>query len=209
MTESLKISALLFDLGGVLIDIDFNRALRSWSQSSDLTFDEIERRFAMDEPYRLHERGEIDADEYFAHLRQLLELDASDSDIKQGWNSIFVGEIAATINCIATARETLPCYLFSNTNPTHQAFWTTTFPTALDSFQQIFVSSELGLRKPDREAFEAVAAAMGFRVDETLFFDDTEENVTGARATGMQAVQVNSHADVELALRDIGALLPV
>ena len=206
MTESLKISALLFDLGGVLIDIDFNRALRSWSQSSDLTFDEIGRRFAMDEPYRLHERGEIDADEYFSHLRQLLELDASDSAIKQGWNSIFVGEIAATINCIATARETLPCYLFSNTNPTHQAFWTTTFPTALDSFQQIFVSSELGLRKPDREAFEAVAAAMGFRVDETLFFDDTEENVIGARATGMQAVQVNSDADVELALRDIGAV---
>jgi FMN phosphatase YigB (HAD superfamily) len=209
MTESPNVCALLFDLGGVLIDIDFKRALRSWSQCSHLPIDEIERRFAMDEPYRLHERGEIGADEYFAHLRQLLELDASNRDIKQGWNSIFVGEIAATINCIATARETLPCYLFSNTNPTHQAFWTTTFPTALDSFQQIFVSSELGMRKPDREAFEAVAAAMGFRVDETLFFDDMEENVIGARATGMQAVQVNSHADVELALRDIGALLPV
>ncbi len=206
MTEPPKISVLLFDLGGVLIDIDFNRALRSWSQCSHLPIDEIERRFAMDEPYRLHERGEIEADEYFAHLRQLLELEASDGDIKQGWNSIFVGEIAATINCIATAREQLPCYLFSNTNPTHQAFWTATFPTALDSFQQIFVSSELGLRKPDREAFEAVATAMRYRVEETLFFDDTEENVVGARATGMQAVQVNSHADVELALRNIAAL---
>ena len=206
MTEPAKVNALLFDLGGVLIDIDFDRALRSWSQCSHLPLAEIERRFAMDEPYRLHERGEIEADEYFAHLRQLLELEACDGDIKQGWNSIFVGEIAATINCIATAREKLPCYLFSNTNPTHQALWTDAFPRALDSFQQIFVSSELGLRKPDREAFEAVAAVMGFRVEETLFFDDTEENVVGARATGMQAVQVNSHADVELALRDIGTL---
>ena len=63
MTESPNVCALLFDLDGVLIDIDFNRALRSWSQCSHLSLDEIERRFAMDEPYRLHERGEIEADE--------------------------------------------------------------------------------------------------------------------------------------------------
>ena len=206
MTEPAKVNALLFDLGGVLIDIDFNRALRSWSQYSHLPPAVIERRFSLDEPYRVHARGVIEAIVYFAHLRRLLELEASDNDIAQGWNSIFVGEIAATIACVAVAREKLPCYLFSNTNPTHHAFWTSTFPGALDSFQQIFVSSELGLRKPDREAFEAVAAATGFRLDETLFFDDSEENVVGARATGMQAIQVNGHADVDRALQDIGVL---
>jgi HAD superfamily hydrolase (TIGR01509 family) len=68
------------------------------------------------------------------------------------------------------------------------------------------VSSEMGLRKPDRAAFEAVAAATGFRLDEILFFDDTEENVIGARLAGMPATLVNSHADVEIALTDIGAL---
>ena len=206
MTESPKITALLFDLGGVLIDIDFSRALRSWSHSSDLPLAEITRRFSMDEPYRRHELGEIAASDYFVHIRQLLELEASDEEIAHGWNAIFVGEIAATIDCIARAQVNLPCYLFSNTNPTHQAFWTTAFPAALESFQQIFVSSEMGLRKPDRAAFEAIAAATGFDLGEILFFDDTEENVSGARLAGIPAILVNDHADVELALTDIGAL---
>ena len=206
MTESPDISALLFDLGGVLIDIDFHRALQSWSHSSQLSLLEITNRFSMDEPYRRHELGEIPASDYFAHLRQLLELEASDEEIAHGWNAIFVGEIAATIDCIATARTNLPCYLFSNTNTTHQAFWTTEFPTALDSFQQIFVSSEMGLRKPDRAAFEAIGAATGFRLDEILFFDDTEENVVGARQTGMPSILVKDHRDVENALTNIGVL---
>ena len=206
MTTTPHISALLFDLGGVLIDIDFSRALQSWSHNSRLSMPEITRRFSMDEPYCRHERGEIPASDYFSHLRQLLELEASDEEIERGWNAIFVGEIAATIDYVARVQEIFPCYLFSNTNPTHQAFWTTAYPAALASFQQIFLSSEMGLRKPDRIAFEAIATATGFRLEEILFFDDTEENVISARQAGMPAILVNDHADVEMALTNIGAL---
>ena len=206
MTELRNISALLFDLGGVLLDIDFERALLRWSNQSHLPVAELRRRFAMDEAYQQHERGEIPASEYFAHLRKTLELDASDTDIERGWNDIFVGEIAATISYIATVHTSLPCYLFSNTNPTHQAFWSSNFPTAVESFQRIFVSFELGLRKPDPQAFEAIAAATGFRLDETLFFDDSEENVNAARQAGMPSVLVRDHADVATALTSIGVL---
>ena len=204
MTELPNISVLLFDLGGVLIDIDFERALLRWSNQSHLPAAELRRRFAMDEVYQQHERGEISASDYFAHLRQTLELEASDTDIERGWNDIFVGEIATTISYVASVQTKLPCYLFSNTNPTHQAFWSSNFPVAIESFQRIFVSSELGLRKPDPEAFEAIAAATGFRLDETLFFDDSEENVTAARQTGMPSVLVRDHSDVATALTSIG-----
>jgi HAD superfamily hydrolase (TIGR01549 family) len=205
VTDSRNITALLFDLGGVIIDIDFTRALQSWGNHSRLSIDEIERRFKMDEAFQRHERGEIECCEYFTHLRLTLELEASDDEIKQGWNAIFVEEITATTDYIATIRTDLPCYAFTNSNPTHQVFWMTTFPTAMDAFEQIFVSSEMGMRKPEREAFEAIAAATGNRLDEILFFDDTEENVVGARVAGMPAVLVNSHADVEQALAEIDA----
>ena len=205
MTQSQNITALLFDLGGVIIDIDFTRALQSWSNHSRLSIDEIERRFKMDEAFQRHERGEIECREYFTHLRLILELEASDDEISQGWNAIFVEEITATIDYIAAIRTELPCYAFTNSNPTHQDFWTAAFPTAMDVFEQIFVSSEMGLRKPEREAFEAIAAATGNRLDEILFFDDTEENVVGARVAGMPAVLVNSHVDIEQALAEIDA----
>ena len=201
-----NISALLFDLGGVLIDIDFERALLFWSNQSHLPVTELRRRFTMDEAYQQHERGEISASEYFAHLRQTLELEASDTDIERGWNDIFIGEIATTISYVASAKTKLPCYLFSNTNSTHQMFWSNNFPTAIESFQRIFVSSDLGLRKPEAEAFKAIAAETGFRLDETLFFDDSEENVIAARQTGMPSVLVRDHSDVATALTRIGVL---
>jgi len=206
VTELRNIAALLFDLGGVVLDISFTRVLQSWSNHSRLGIDEIERRFEMDEPYRRHERGEIQAREYFTHLRQILELEASDEEIAKGWNDLFIDEITLTLDHIAAINTKLPCYAFTNSNPTHQEFWTATFPNAVDAFEQVFVSSEMGLRKPDREAFEAIAAATGNRLEETLFFDDTEENVIGARAAGMPAILVKSHADVERALAAIAPL---
>ena len=72
-----NVEGLLFDLGGVVIDIDFERVFRSWESLSKLPIEEIERRFTMDAAYEQHERGEIDASEYFAHLRNVLELEGS------------------------------------------------------------------------------------------------------------------------------------
>jgi putative hydrolase of the HAD superfamily len=66
------------------------------------------------------------------------------------------------------------------------------------------VSSDLGLRKPDPEAFSVVAQRTGFQVSELLFFDDTPENVDGARTAGIQAVLVESSADVRQALLRFG-----
>ena len=93
-----------------------------------------------------------------------------------------------------------PLYAFTNSNPTHHAFCSVRFADVLQSFRKVFVSSELGQRKPERAAFEAIAAAVGVRLDRILFFDDTPANVEGARAVGMPAVLVRSPADVAEAL---------
>ncbi len=201
-----NIAGLLFDLGGVVFEIDFERALQACSDWTHLPIEEIRRRFKMDEAYQRHERGEIGASDYFAHLRHVLELEVNDSEIALGWNAIFLEEIAETVNYILAVKDKLPCFAFTNSNPTHQVFWMAAYPRAVESFDQIFVSFELGLRKPDREAFEAISDTTGISLDKMLFFDDTKENVNGARAAGMQAVHVKTHLDVKKALVDIGAL---
>jgi putative hydrolase of the HAD superfamily len=200
------VAALLFDMGGVLFEIDFERALLAWQQWSRLSLDELRQRFQMDAAYEQHERGEIDAAAYFAHLRDVLELEATDSEIASGWNAIYLEEITETLNYISAVKDKLPCYAFTNSNPTHQERWAPTYPRVIAAFQNIFVSSELGLRKPDREAFEAISARTGIPLEQMLFFDDTEDNVAGARAAGMPAVHVKSHADVNKALVDLGLL---
>jgi len=195
---------LLFDLGGVLIDIDFSRALRAWQPYSHLSFDELKQAFRFDENYARHERGEITAAEYFKHLSSVLALDAQHADIERGWNAIFVSEIAETLALVRAARDRLPCHVFTNTNAAHQAAWSRMFPIVASSFDRIFASHEIGLRKPEQRAFAHVAQALGVPAASIMFFDDSLENVEGAQQAGLQAVHVRTPQDVANSLQWIG-----
>jgi FMN phosphatase YigB (HAD superfamily) len=196
--------ALLFDLGGVLIDIDFQRAFREWQSMSTLSLDEIAKTFKVDAPYERHERGEITASEYFDHLCSTLSLAKDHARIRAGWNSIYIGEIAETMALLRAARKELPCHAFTNTNATHQAAWAARFPAVVNSLDRIFASHEIGYRKPERRAFEHIARELGVPIGSLLFFDDLAENVEGARAAGLQAVHVRTPDDVRRALQAIG-----
>ncbi len=196
MAGKRKIEALLFDLGGVIVEIDFNRAFTHWAALSHQTPDTIATKFTMDEPYERHERGEIEAAMYFEHLRNTLQLTGSDAQIANGWNDIFVAEISETVAAIKQINNRLPCYAFTNSNATHQVVWESKFSSAMSVFKQTFVSSEMGLRKPELAAFEAISVQTGVDLAATLFFDDTLENIEGALAAGLQAVHVRTSEDV-------------
>jgi putative hydrolase of the HAD superfamily len=204
--QTTQVQALLFDLGGVLIDVDFNRVLEYWQPISRLSLEELKNTFSSDLPYQQHERGEITAAQYFAHLAMTLELQDDPAHISAGWNAIFGREITETRLLVQEARAHLPCYVFSNTNATHQVAWTALYPDLAQSFERIFVSSDMGYRKPERRAFEYVADAMDVPLNAILFFDDHPDNVAGARAAGLQAVHVQGPADVRAALQAIGCV---
>src|SRR5262245_47921971 len=195
--------ALLFDLGGVVIEVDFDRAFARWATHAQQRLGAIKARFAFDSFYERHERGEIGASAYFASLRASLGIDISDTQFVDGWNDIYVGEVPGIAALLVRAKEKLPLYAFSNSNPTHQQVWSQSYAEVLSLFQTVFVSSELGKRKPEPEAFDAIAAAIGVRLPRIVFFDDSLENVEGARAIGIQAVQVRSLADIAGSLQEI------
>lgn len=199
-----RIDALLFDLGGVVMGIDFDRAVSSWEQSAGLPPGGLRGRLVMDAVYERYERGGIDSATYLAHLRTLLAVDLTDEQLSVGWNDIYLGPIAGVGDLVARAAEVLPTYAFTNTNALHQSEWEPRFATDLTHFRTIFSSHLIGLRKPEEAAFRQVAGAIGVPVEHILFFDDTEPNVVAARALGMPAVLVRSTADIERALADIG-----
>lgn len=204
--KPLKVQALLFDLGGVLIDIDFTCAFKHWQPISRLSLEELTAAFSFDLPYQQLERGEITAAKYFAHLKESLQLQDDPAHIAEGWNAIFRDEITETLGLIQAARAHVPCYAFTNTNAAHKAAWTARYPAVVQAFERIFVSSEMGLRKPERRAFEYIAHALGVPLGAIMFFDDLAENVAGAAAAGLQAVHVRGPADVRAALVAIGCV---
>jgi putative hydrolase of the HAD superfamily len=197
---------VLFDLGGVLVDFSFDRALAHWAAYSALSIEQLKQRFAHDLPYQRHERGEIASRDYFDHLAATLQLSATQDEIARGWNDIFIGEINETRALLEQVRNRIPCFAFTNTNAEHMAVWTALYPDMFAAFKQVFASHEIGLRKPERAAFDYICRHTGVSAASFLFFDDLEENVAGARVAGLQAVQVRSPADVEAALRGFGVL---
>ena len=206
MTPHPTTKALLFDLGNVLVDVDFGRAFAAWAPYSALSAHDLGQRFTCDAHYQRHERGEIPADAYFAHLADTLELRATRAQIELGWNAVFTGEITRTRELVESLRGVLPCYAFSNTNATHMARWSTLFPAVTRAFEQIFASHLLGLRKPDRAAFDRVCALIGEPAPAIRFFDDLPENVLAAQDAGLQGVLVRSPADVETSLQEFLAV---
>jgi putative hydrolase of the HAD superfamily len=200
MGASGGIRALLFDLGGVVIEIDPDRMLQHWLPHSRLDLSAMRERLYADEAFRRHERGQLETAGYMAHLAERFEIDAAAEHIVAGWNAILVDTIESTLDLIDDLRLHLPCFAFSNTSPVHRASWSTRFPRLEQTFEHLFLSFELGLRKPERVAYEAVARAIGVPASSILFFDDLAENVEGARAAGMQAVQVSTPEDVATAI---------
>jgi putative hydrolase of the HAD superfamily len=198
------VRALLFDLGGVVIDFDFERAFRFWADRASCDPGVLGKRFSLDVAYEQHERGEILASDYFAALRQSLDVSISDDDFIAGWNDVYIGPVPGMAALLSIAKERFPLFAFTNSNPTHQRVWTMHYANELLPFRSIFVSSELGLRKPDPEAFCVVARRIGFQPDEIMFFDDTPGNIDGASKAGMQGVLVESISDVRQALSRLG-----
>ena len=151
-----------------------------------------------------HERGTVSDAAFFAHLRQTLDIDISDAQFLEGWNAIFIGEMAGIRDCLARVQGRLPLYVFSNTNAPHVAHWSVHFADLLAPFDKVYVSNTLGHRKPDAAAFAAVVADIGVPAERVLFFDDVADNVSGAQASGLQAVQVASAVQIERALQSYG-----
>jgi putative hydrolase of the HAD superfamily len=204
MSGGAAIEALLFDLGNVLIDVDFGRAIAAWAKAADTAEERIAARFEPDEAYCAHERGELSEAEYFASLRKSLGIDLSEGEFLSGWNAIFGEPIEEMESLVRGLSRRLPLYVFSNTNKAHKMHWEPRYRALLAPFREVICSCDIGTRKPAADAFMKVAERMRVAPSRIGFFDDLEENVAGARAAGFRAFRVSSAAEVREALPALG-----
>jgi putative hydrolase of the HAD superfamily len=196
--------ALLFDLGRVVLDIDFSRALKCWATHAGCLASDLAARFVRDEAYRRHEIGTMTDGDYFESLRTSLGIGISDAALLEGWNAIFAGEMPGIAPLLARAAERMPLYAFSNTNRPHVEYFSSAYADLLGHFKEVFLSSTIGLRKPDAAAYAHVVKAIGAPPARIVFFDDLADNIEGARAYGLTAVHVKSTDDVACALLALG-----
>ena len=199
--------ALIFDLGNVLVNIDFDRVFQAWASSAGLAVEVIRERFEFDDCYQAHERGSIDGRGYYQHVLKLLAADFSFADFCHGWNEVFVEPTPGIAELLGELSGRLPLYGLTNTNPLHRVAWQARYSKILEPLDKIYVSSDLGCRKPEPAIFEIVDQDIGVGERAAIvFFDDTLTNVLGARRHGWTTFQTRTSGQVRAALEALPGL---
>ena len=199
------IRAAIFDLGGVIVDIDIDRTPRAWARSTGLDVEHVRRAFSSDRTYERMERGEIDACAFHAHVQDLLGCTMSFEEFDRGWNALYRGLMHGCEDLLASLKREIRLVALTNTNAAHAAWWVPMFPQ-LSVFERVFMSHLMGARKPEPAAFGQVLDYLQLPPAQTVFLDDNPDNVAAGRALGMQAIQVRSIAQAAGELASLGLL---
>lgn len=201
----MDIRLAIFDLGRVVFDFDWKRAFRVWSRYTSLP-DGIQEGDLDDRVHFAFERGEISAEEFHAHVVDQFGLTLSFEGFAEGWNAIYGEEYPDVVDALRWLSGRVPVVAFTNTNELHRTAWEVRFADALAHFDRVFVSSLIGLRKPERRGFEHILGCYGVEPGQALFFDDVAENVLAAHGLGIHAVRVEEPGDVIRGLEECGLL---
>ena len=202
----MKIRALLFDLGKVLIDFDFETGVQALHACCAVSRDQLEDLLWDKRWIRRYERGEISTAEYHKYLCQNAQLDMDLPKFRQTWSSVFSPDLIVSENLIAGLKRKYPLILVSNTNEVHAEFLRETYPI-LNYFDHHIFSYEVGSLKPDKKIFECAIAASGYPAEALFFTDDREENVCAAAELGIHVHQFVSEPELIEALREVGVEL--
>ena len=181
----------IFDLGNVIVDIDFNRVLGTWSDFSRVPLATLKLSFAMGETFHQHERGEISDEEFAERFCHEMELPLSYEQFSHGWQAVFVAIRPDVIVTMKKLREQgHRVVVLSNTNRLHTTFWPDEYPEVRAAADKIYLSQEMGMRKPEARIYQAVLQAEGFSAADAVFFDDNADNIEGANQLGITSILV-------------------
>ena len=187
----------IFDLGNVIVDIDFNRVLGAWSDFSRVPLATLKQNFVMGEAFHRHERGEISDEEFAKALCEEMALPLSYEQFSTGWQAVFVALRPDVIDIMHKLRAKGDrVVVLSNTNRLHTTFWPEQYPEIRAAADRIYLSQEMGMRKPESSIYQQVLTQEDFSAEDTVFFDDNADNIAGAERVGITSILVANKATI-------------
>ncbi|MDO9553244.1 HAD family phosphatase [Rhodonellum sp.] len=192
-----NIDFLIFDLGNVIIDIDYAFTINTLKNLLSDDKHILTNSFFPAKFHKDFEKGLISAEEFRNAVRNHFQEDWSDALIDELWNSLLKHIPMERIELIKELGKDFGLAVLSNTNSIHvdkldQILLEDTGEASLNVlFDRVFFSHEMGLSKPDEEIYKSVIQELGVQPERTLFFDDLLENLNGAKKVGLQTFHIN------------------
>jgi HAD superfamily hydrolase (TIGR01509 family) len=197
-----NIKNIIFDLGNVLLNLDFNASIRAF-QKIGLTEDVLDKQQVYSDPvfYEL-ETGKITPEKFRKGVRKILiNPDVPDQKIDEAWSAMILDIPESRVKLLQELGKTYKVYLFSNTNKIHISKLLSEFKTQhkIDFpslFTEAFYSQEIYERKPDLSSYEKVIKLAKIKPEESIFIDDLEKNIIAAKQTGLKAFWLKDGTEV-------------
>jgi glucose-1-phosphatase len=193
---------IIFDLGGVLLNIDPKKTIEAFGQlgmeqlvgDKGLTYDH--------EIFYQMEQGKITPDEFRAGVRKLISLEVTNDQIDAAWTAMLLDFPANRVKLVQNLSKDYKIYLFSNTNAIHVEKYHSDFRKlhgieVSSLFEIDFYSNEIGFRKPSPESFREIIRLSGIIPEESTFIDDSLLNVEAAIASGLKGFWLEPGKKIE------------
>ncbi|MFI5202938.1 MAG: HAD family hydrolase [Flavobacteriales bacterium] len=192
-----NIKTIIFDLGGVLINVEYMAPIRAFQKLGVEVNESWYAKATQNALFDDFEKGKISPVDFRNEIRKISGVNLTDDNIDSAWNSILLDFPKERMELLLNLKKKYRLFLLSNTNAIHirefynileRTFGKNPFP---EIFDHCYYSHEMGLRKPDAEIFERVLKNHGLKPGETFFIDDSPQHVEGALKAGIRAHWLN------------------
>jgi len=201
MLELNGVKNIIFDLGGVILNIDYGQTANAFKKIGVANFDKIYSQARQGQVFDKLETGELTPDEFREYMKEIvpsLQL----SDIDKSWNAMLLDLPAPRIDLLKKLKKKYRLFLLSNTNEIHIKCFRKIIESSYGEnifdaiFEHQYYSSDIGMRKPNAECFQYVLKKNGMEPSETLFIDDSIQHVEGARKLKINAYHLIPGEDI-------------
>ena len=204
-----QIKNIIFDLGGVIINLDIPKTISEFNKLSQKPFDAIYTQLQQTPLFDLFDKGQISESDFFSELQQSIGQTIATQHLVDAWNAMLLDFPKHRLELLETLKPNYRLFLLSNTNETH----ITEFERSLQHqhgyhnlepfFEKVYYSCRLGMRKPDSEIFDYVLNQHQLNATETVFIDDSPQHIEGALKTGIQAHFLPKDQEVKALLQNL------
>jgi putative hydrolase of the HAD superfamily len=198
-----KKEAIIFDLGGVVLNLDYQLTENAFVALGLQNFKDVYSQLAQNDLFDRLERGEISGFHFINRLLDQLPAGCNANQVVHAWNAMVLNFPTERLAFIQTLRQHFRVVLLSNTNELHMYAVKRSLYRAVghdrleEFFDSVYLSHELGMRKPDPAIFIKVCELEGNNPASTLFIDDSEQHVIGARSAGLNAILLKKGEEIQ------------
>lgn len=193
---------IIFDLGGVFIDINYAATRNAFIDLGIKNFDELYQQDFVSTLFEDLEVGKISEKDFYDEFRIISNSNLKNNEIEKSWNAMLGKFWIERLEFVSSLKAHFNVFLLSNTNEIHQKcfekMFEDEFPTKnlLNYFNQVYYSHEMGLRKPNADCYLKIIEEHHLKASETLFIDDTYKNIEGALRVELQILHLKPQTNL-------------